>query len=103
MRTFFTLTLAYFLCFNCTAAGVTPAVVPKNLHIYNVQGSTYVDIVAHDCSGSRYHLNPNHPKYDAIFSMLLSAQLAERKVMVKFDDCINGSNPQGEIIGVYLP
>ncbi|MQP57741.1 hypothetical protein FZF11_19930 [Vibrio parahaemolyticus] len=79
----------------------TSSMVPKNLHIYDVQGSTFVDLPAHGCSGARYYLDPNHPKYDAILSILLSAQLAGEKVVVRFDGCIN-NNTQGRIVGVYL-
>lgn len=74
-------------------------VVPRNLHVYDFTGNTFVDLKAHGCSGSRYHLSPNH---DAIFSVLLAAQLAEKTVSVRYDGCVNGSNAQGSIIGVYL-
>lgn len=77
-------------------------VVPRNLHVYDFSGNTFVDLKASGCSGSRYHLSPNHPKYDAIFSILLAAQLAKSTVSVRFNGCINGSNAQGEIIGVFL-
>ncbi|ANQ59213.1 MULTISPECIES: hypothetical protein [Vibrio] len=81
---------------------VVSKVVPRNLHVYDFTGNTFVDLKAHGCSGSRYHLSPNHPKYDAIFSVLLAAQLAEKTVSVRYDGCVNGSNAQGSIIGVYL-
>jgi hypothetical protein len=76
--------------------------VPKNLHVYSTSGGTYVDLVAAGCSGERYYLSPNHVKYDAIFAILLAAQTSGKKVQVRVDKCINGSNPQGIIIGVYL-
>ena len=92
-----------FISFNATSAIEHVAmVVPKNLHVYDFSGNTFVDLKAHGCSGFRYHLSPNHPKYDAIFSVLLAAQLAKKTVSVRFDGCVNGSNAQGEIIGVYL-
>ncbi|WP_104026172.1 hypothetical protein [Vibrio jasicida] len=81
---------------------VVSKVVPRNLHVYDFTGNTFVDLKAQGCSGSRYHLSPNHPKYDAIFSVLLAAQLAEKTVSVRYDGCVNGSNAQGSIIGVYL-
>lgn len=84
------------------AIDYTPAAVPKNLHVYTFSGSSYVDLVAHGCSGYRYYLSPDHKKYDTIVGILMAAQIANRKVVVRFSDCINGSNPQGEIVGVYL-
>ena len=80
---------------------VTTSAVPKNLHVYNSNGSTYVDLVPHGCSGTRYYLSPAHAKYDAIVSILLAAQLAGKKVVIRYDGC--NSIPQGNIIGVYLP
>ena len=78
----------------------TPEAVPKNLHIYNFSGSTFVDLVSHDCSGARYYLPQDHAQYDKLFSMLMAAQLANAKVTLRVDGC-NSSN-QGRIIGVYL-
>lgn len=95
--------LSVIICsFEASARDVTPAAVPKNLHVYSTTGSTYVDHVSQGCSRSRYYLSPNHVKYDAIFSILLAAQLSERKVKLFFSDCVNGSNPQGNIVGVQL-
>ncbi|HIF6190229.1 TPA: hypothetical protein ACX3IO_005246 [Vibrio parahaemolyticus] len=92
-----------FISFNATSAiDFVSSVVPKKLHVWDFSGNTFVDLKASGCSGSRYHLSPNHPKYDAIFSVLLAAQLAQKTVTVRFDGCVNGSNPQGEIIGVFL-
>lgn len=79
---------------------VTPAAVPSMLHVYDAHGNTYVDLVAHGCSGKRYRLNPSHVKYDAVVSVLLSAQVAKKKVVIRYDGC-NGV-PQGNVIGVYL-
>jgi hypothetical protein len=80
----------------------TPEAVPKNLHIYDVIGNAYVDLPSHGCAGGRYKLSPSHAKYDAIFSVLMAAQIAERKVIVRFDSCSTHASPQGYIIGVYL-
>ncbi|MEC4090660.1 hypothetical protein [Pseudoalteromonas rubra] len=93
--------LATFLS-SSTFAATTAPTVPKNLHIYSISGATYVDLVATGCSGSRYLLESNHPKYDAIFSLLMAAQLSDRKVQVIFDKCVNSPNNQGRIIGAYL-
>jgi len=82
-------------------ATTTPPSVPRNLHVYNSNGDTYVDLVADTCSGYRYHLSPNHGKYDVIVSILLAAELAGKQVVIRYDGC-NGSS-QGEIVGVYLP
>ncbi|KDM92373.1 hypothetical protein EA58_06545 [Photobacterium galatheae] len=79
----------------------TPTAVPKNLHVYDLQGNTYVDLKAHGCSNTRYYLSPTHPKYDAITSILLTAQTASKPVIIRYEGC-NPQN-QGNIIGVYLP
>lgn len=79
---------------------VTSAAVPSNLHFYNTAGNTYVDLLPHGCSGSRYFLDPAHVKYDTIVSILIAAQLANKKVVLRYDGC--NSIPQGRIIGVYL-
>ena len=103
MRKLSTLLSLAFISFNATSAiDSVSSVVPKNLHVYDFSGNTFVDLKARGCSGYRYHLSPNHTKYDAIFSVLLAAQLAQKTVTVRFDGCVNGSNPQGKIIGVFL-
>ena len=78
----------------------TPYAVPGNLHIYDNGGNTFVDLIAHGCSAHRYYISPSHPKYNAIISIILSAQMAGRKVSFRFDDC--NSQSQGLIIGVYI-
>lgn len=80
----------------------TPAAVPQMLHVYDTAGHAYVDMPPHDCAGGRYHLHPSHAKYDAVFSVLLSAQVANKKVVVRFDGCSSHTSPHGEIVGVYL-
>ena len=75
--------------------------VPSKLHIYNTNGDTYVDHLLDACGSRRYHLSPNHNKYDAIFSVLLAAQVSKKNVIIRYDGCFN-NNQQGEIIGVYL-
>ncbi|KAF7783749.1 hypothetical protein PRUB_a3596 [Pseudoalteromonas rubra] len=98
----FLIAFTTFLSFSTLAATTAPT-VPKNLHVYSItSGATYVDLASSGCSGSRYLLEGNHPKYDAIFSLLLAAQLAEKKVQVIFDKCVNSPNNQGRITGVYL-
>lgn len=87
---------------NANATGVTPPTVPKNLHVYSTSGGTYVEATAHNCSRQTYYLSPDHKSYNQIFAILLSAQMANKKVQIKFDKCVNGSNPQGNIVGVYL-
>jgi hypothetical protein len=79
---------------------VTPATVPKNLHIYSSSGNAYVDMVAHDCSGYRYELLRSHVAFDNIFALLLSAQVSGKKVQLRFSGC--NSIPQGVIEGAYL-
>lgn len=51
-------------------------------------------------SGTRYTLSTTHLKYETLVSILLAAQMAERKVQLRFDGCT--TNGQGQIIGVYL-
>ena len=82
------------------AAENTPAAVPKNLHVWNTAGDTYVDLVSSGCSYSRYRLSPSHAKYDTIVSILMAAQISGHKVVIRFDGC-NSVN-QGTIVGVYL-
>lgn len=97
-KLYFVVFLAVF-CPCVIAATTTPAEVPTNLHVYS--GSTiYVDLVAHDCSGRRYYIKNDHVRYDSIVSILLAAQLSQRKVQLRISGC-NAKN-QGEIIGVYL-
>jgi hypothetical protein len=79
----------------------TPAAVPKNLHVYNQNGNTYVDHLPADCSSKRYYLSPNHKAYDQIVAILLSAQIAHKKVVLRYDGCTNRGT-QGKVIGVYL-
>jgi len=83
------------------AADVTPAAVPKYLHVYDEHGNTYVDMPPHACSNNRYRLAPEHKKYDAIYSSLLAAQMAGKEVRLRVNGC--NSQAQGHIIGVYLP
>lgn len=79
--------------------------IPENLHVYNSAGSTYVDLnddrINGGCSGRRYHLSPTHATYDAIVSILLTAQTAKKKVTLRYDGCTAHTTPQGLIIGVY--
>lgn len=74
--------------------------VPKNLHVYNDDGQTYVDHVQGECQQVRYRLDPNHKKYDAIVSILLAAQMANKKVILRYDH--NSGCTQGRIVGVYI-
>lgn len=79
----------------------TVSAVPRNLHVYNTAGSTYVDHVKDSCSSHRYYISPSHVKYDAIVSILLSAQIAKKKVQLRYDGCVN-NDAQGNVVGVYL-
>jgi len=81
------------------AATTTPAHIPSNLHVYG-ETSTYVDLVAHDCSGRRYYIKNSHLKYDAIVTILLAAQMAKKEVQLRISGC--NSQNQGEVVGVYL-
>jgi len=97
--------LVLFLMFVViTSAFAVPAVtdpaVPRNLHVYDVGGNTYVDLVPHGCAQTRYVIRPGHIKYDTIMAMLLSAQLAGKQVRLRYDDC--DGNSMGIVVGVYL-
>lgn len=92
---------SFLLSTNAVAESfVTPPTVPMNLHIYNASGHAYVDTVSMACSGYRYSLMTTHVKYDAIFSLLLAAQMGNKKVQLKFEEC--NTIQQGLISGVYL-
>lgn len=83
------------------AVVVTTPDVPKNLNIYNEGGNAYVDITAHGCSDGRYQIPASHVKFDAIFSLILAAQISGKPIRLRFDGC--NANNQGIVIGVYLP
>lgn len=87
---------------NCFADGTTAA-IPSNLHIYSTDGAAYVNLPAQGCNTTgMYYLSPDHKAFNSIFSILLSAQMAGKKVAVNFSHCINESNPRGYITGAYL-
>lgn len=87
--------------FALAGVHLSPSAVPDNLHVYNQNGLTYVDHVAEHCSSKRYYIDPNHKAYDQIVAILLSAQVAGRKVVLRYDGCVNRGT-QGKVIGVYL-
>jgi len=80
---------------------VTPEAVPENLHIYSESGRTFVKLLAHGCSGTTYNIPEDHVQYDAIFSLILSAQISGKPIRLRFDGC--NANNQGIVVGVYLP
>jgi len=97
------LTLFFLMMFSLSVLAEvknTPEAVPSNLHVYNVEGHTYVDHIVDTCTSQRYHIDPNHAKYDTVVSILLAAQIAKKKVILRYDGCVNGT--QGEVVGVYL-
>ncbi|RYV04071.1 hypothetical protein SOPP22_01320 [Shewanella sp. OPT22] len=97
----FLLPLLLICSFSLQATPATTIpVVPKNIHIYSASGSTYVDLVATGCSGYRYYIPTQHPKYDTIMAILIAAQLSNKKVQGRFDGC--NYNNQGKLIGIYL-
>jgi hypothetical protein len=83
------------------APKVTPAAVPQNLHVYDQNGNTYIDHLPHDCTSKRYYISPNLRAYDQIVAILLSAQIAQKKVVLRYNGCTNRGT-QGKVIGVYL-
>ena len=83
------------------AVTLTPAAVPKNLHVYDQNGNTYVNHVVQHCTSKAYYIDPNHKAYDQLVAILLSAQIAQKKVVLRYDGCTNRGT-QGKVIGVYL-
>ncbi|SMF33880.1 hypothetical protein SAMN02745866_02142 [Alteromonadaceae bacterium Bs31] len=98
--------LLFFLLAVSIVAKADPAVtasaVPENLHIYSEAGNAYVDHMKGYCGSSRFVLYADHPKFDAIFSLLLAAQMSQKEVILRFDECMNRET-QGKLVGVYLP
>ena len=82
------------------AVEITPAEVPNNLQIYNEGGNAYVDMTAYACSDGRYQIPASHLKYEAIFSLILAAQISGTSIRLRFDGC--NANNQGIVVGVYL-
>ncbi len=79
---------------------LTASAIPTNLHIFNTSGHAYVDMPEKGCSNTRYILYTSHPRFSEIYSMILAAQMANKKIEIRFDGC--NDNGQGEIIGAYL-
>lgn len=79
---------------------IADATVPSNFHVFNESGNAYVVLKEKGCSGATYYIPANHPKYDTIVSVIIAAQLSNRKVVARFDGC--NSNSQGRLVGVYL-
>lgn len=103
MKKIILLSLFSLFSLNTYSSENTDSAVPKNLHIFSTNGSAYVTLPSKGCSDRGvYHLSGSHPKFDAIFSMLLAAQIGGKEVVARFESCINGSNPRGDIIGLYL-
>lgn len=73
--------------------------IPKNLHVYNSSGDAYVD-VKFNGSYKRAWLKVSHPKYNAIFALLLAAQLNDETVQIR--SLSTNSQGQPVIDGVYL-
>mgnify|MGYP007077563275 CR=1 FL=1 len=91
----------FFFFYLYAAISMTPVAVPSNLHVYDEVGNTYVDHVVDGCGSYRYWINPENANYEAIMSILLTAQVSGKKVILRYDGCVNGGN-QGRVIGVYL-
>ena len=104
MKQVLTFLVALCLCINVySEPAVTPAGVPIELHIYDsINGNAYVNLIPHGCSGGKYILQSTHPQFNAIFSMLMAAQMAKHEVAIRFDGCTTHNSPQGFIVGVYL-
>ncbi len=98
--------ITLIICFSRTASAADQTLPnnPKKLHILDRTGAAYVHMPARGCAKDGfYQLDPEHPKYDAIFNMLLEAQLAKRHVIVRFEGCGKlKKKSYGRIIGVIL-
>ena len=79
----------------------TPESVPKNLHIYSETGNAFVRLTAHGCAWGTYIIDNDHIEFDAIFSLILAAQISQKPIKLRFDGC--NANNQGIVVGVYLP
>ena len=103
MRLFILVVSMLVISTSALAIETTDPAVPGVVYIYSKSGAAYVALPAKGCSDRGvYQLEPNHPKYDAIFSLLMAAKISDREVRVRFDDCLHGSNPRGRIIGAFL-
>jgi hypothetical protein len=78
----------------------TPNAIPKKLHIYSSSGDAFVDMPTVGCAGGRYILSVNHVKFDAIFSLLLTAQTTGTEISLRINGC--NSQNQGNIVGAFL-
>ena len=94
---FITLLLSQF---TYAAPEITPEAIPQNLHIYSESGSAFVTVTGHGCSGSQYIIPNNHVRYEAIFSLILAAQVSGKPIRLRFDGC--SANNQGIVVGAYL-
>ena len=80
---------------------ITPEAIPEDLHIYSGSGDAFVRLTAHECSGVKYIIPNNHAEFNAIFSLIMAAQLSAKPIKLRFDGC--NANNQGIVVGVYLP
>ncbi|WP_096087809.1 hypothetical protein [Agaribacterium haliotis] len=72
----------------------------RNLHVYSTSGHVYFYHQKSDCSGGVYILPRSHISFDVMVSLLLAADMADRKVQLRISGC--NSNSQGIVTGVYL-
>lgn len=100
MKVVFVILFALLSALSNAQVMVSPRAVPQNLHIFNESGNAYVVLAESGCSGSTYYIPADHPKYNAIISILMAAQLSNKEVVARFDGC--NSNGQGRLVGVYL-
>ena len=80
---------------------ITTGAIPEELHIYSGSGDAFVRLTPHGCSGIKYIIPNTHTEFDAIFSLILAAQLSEKQIKLRFDGC--NANNQGIVVGAYLP
>lgn len=101
------LTLSFLLlgllsAISVNALSVGPE-IPRYLDIADDYGRTYVVMGNSDCgsqSSTKYLLHPDHKKYNAIFSLLLAAQMSGSQVSLRYE--CTGSTAQANIVGVSL-
>ena len=83
-----------------TVLHVKGPVIPTSLSVVDDAGNTYINMGTSECGESVYRLHPDHKKYNAIFSILLAAQMGGAQVSIKYYCPVGVSI--GTISAVYL-
>ena len=105
MKNILTLSFLFFGLLSSISASALSAgpAIPKYLDIADDYGRTYVVMGNSECgaqSSTKYLLHPDHKKYNAIFSLLLAAQMSGSQVSLRYE--CSGNTAQANVIGVSL-